>query len=233
MMIERVAGEHAERDRDAVVVEEEPELDDGLLAVLLADAVLPESFPDDVPVGVRLVRIGTRDLEEEVRHVVEDDLRAASRAPRQAGVHALDYLLRMPLDDVERVVDVVVVGAGDERTEVLPVLLHRGRLGRRLEKPSVREEPDDPREVVADPRRELDAREEFVEAERPEDGVEDRRRHAPGLAEARRVSRVESDGDPAFRGSVDIGLQLLDERSARPVRFPQPTQVVRLAVVVP
>ena len=63
--------------------------------------------------------------------------------------------------------------------------------------------------------------------------AEDRRRHAPGLAEARRISRVESDGDPAFRGSVDRGLQLPDERSARPVRFPQPTQVVRLAVVVP
>ena len=60
-----------------------------------------------------------------------------------------------------------------------------------------------------------------------------RRRHAPGLAEARRVSRVESDGDPAFRGTVDRGLQFLDERLARFVRLPQPTQVVRLAVVVP
>ena len=69
MVIERVAGKHAARERDAVVVEEESELDDGLLAVLFADAVLSKTFLDDIPVGVRLVRIGTRYLEEEVYFV--------------------------------------------------------------------------------------------------------------------------------------------------------------------
>ena len=139
----------------------------------------------------------------------------------------------MPLDDVERVVDVVVVGAGDERTEVLPDLLHRGRLGCRFEDPPVCEEPDDPREVVADLRRELDAREEFVEAERSEDGVEDRRRQALGLAEALRVARLERNEDPLLRGFPDERLELFDEGLARAKRGAQPLQVVRLSVVVP
>ena len=137
------------------------------------------------------------------------------------------------MDDVERVVDIVVVGAGDERTEVLPILLHRGRLGRWLEKASVREEPDDPREVVANLRRELDAREEFVETERPEDGVENRRRQALRLAEALRVTFLECDRDPALRGIPDIGLERLDEGLARAKRGAQPLQIVPLAVVVP
>ena len=138
----------------------------------------------------------------------------------------------MLLDDVERVVDVAVVRAGDERTEVLPALLHRGRLGRRFEKPPVDEESDDSREIVADPRRELDAREELVEAERPEDGIENAGGHAPRLAKALRVTLLERDRDLALRGAVDVGFERLDEGLAGLERFAQASEVVRLPVVV-
>ena len=232
-MVERVARERPERDRDPVVVKEEPELDDGLFAVLLAHAHLAGAFLKDVAVRIRRVGVRTRGLEEEVRHVVEHDLRTAPRAPRDAGVHALDDLPRVPLDDVERVVDVVVVRAGDEGTEIPSVLVHRRRLGRRVEDAPVRQEPDDPREVVADLRGELDAREELVEAERPEDGIEDRRRHALGFPEAFRVAGREGDRDLVACGTVNVGFERLDKRFPGPERFAQPMEIVGLAVVVP
>ena len=232
VVVEGVAGEHAERDRDPLVVKEKPELDDGLLAVLLAHAHLAKAFLDDVAVRVRRVGVRSRGLEEEVRHVVEDDLRATPRSARHAGVHAPHDLLRVPLDDVERVVDVVVVRAGDQGPVVLVVLAHRRGLRRGIEQTPVCEEPDDPREVVSDLRRELDAGEELVEPEGVEHRVEDRRRHALRLAEALRVTFLEGDRDPALRGIPDIGLERLDEGLPGLERFAQTPEVVRLAVVV-
>lgn len=75
VVVERVSGEGREGDRDAVAVEEEPELHDWLPAVLLADAELPQPR-DYVPIRILEVLVRPCGLEEEVRHVVEHGARA-------------------------------------------------------------------------------------------------------------------------------------------------------------
>ena len=221
----------SEGDRDSVAVEEEPELHDGLPAVFLADAELPQPR-DYVPVRVLEVLVRPCGLEEEVRHVVEHGVRAPSDAAGDAGVHALYYLPSVRVDDVERVVDVVGVRALDERGVVLAVLPHRRPLRLRVYDPPVGQQPHDPREVVLDARGALDAREELVEAERAEDGVEHARRHPLRLADALRVAALVRDRPLAHGRLVHVRLEFLDERPAFGEGLAQPLQVVGPAVVV-
>ena len=231
MVVECVAREGRERDRDAVVVEEEPELHDGLPAVLLADAELPQAR-DDVPVGVLEVAVRSRGLEEEVRHVVEHRAGVSPDCAGDAGVHAPDDLPPVRVDDVERVIDVVRVGALHERSVVLVVLAHRRPFRLGIDDPPVGQEPHDSREVVPDARGALDAREELVEPECAEDWVEDARSKTLRIADALFISAVERDRPSAHGRLADIRFELLNERLAIGEGLSQPLQVVRLAVVV-
>ena len=231
MVVERVAGEGRERDRDAVVVEEEPELHDGLPAVLLADAELPQPRCD-ASVRVLEVVVGPCGLEEEVRHVVEHRARTPPDGTGDAGVHALDDLFAVRVDDIERVVDVVGVRALHGRNVVLAVLPHRRPLRFRVDDAPVGQQPHDAREVVLDARGALDAREELVEPERAEDRIQDAGCHPLRLADALRVAALEGDGPFAHGRPADIRLELLDERPALGEGLAQPPQVVGLAVVV-
>ena len=107
-LVERVSGERLHRDGDAIVVEEQAHLHDGLLAVLLRDAALAEPLHRLAVHFLILVR--TLDLEVEIRHVVEELRRAAADAFLDGGVHALDELPLMCGEDVQEVVYAEVVG---------------------------------------------------------------------------------------------------------------------------
>ena len=213
VVVQRVAGEHPERYRDAVVVHEQPYLNDWLLPVLLADAELAQAdhgFCRPVPALVghlRLdVRIRVRNLEEEVRHVVEHGGRVAPDAALYARVHPADDLPGVLVQHGQRVVHVVAVLARDEPLVVFFVLVHRRALRRGLEDPAVHEKPNDPLEVVPYLGGVLDAREELAEAEGGEHRVEDARREPLRLAPALRVARLESDDPLLLRRVVDVGL---------------------------
>ena len=233
VVVERVAGEHLERHGDAVVVHEEPDLDDGLLPVLLAHAELPETFLDDVPRLVQDVFVRLRDLEVEVGHVVEHQRRVPPDPALDARVHPPEDPFRVPVDDRERIVHVVGVVAGDQGLVVLPVLLHRRALRRGLEDPAVDEKPHEPLEVVPDLRGMLDAREELVEAERGEHRVEDARRETPGFAVACRVALAVSEVKRLRRAAADIRKEFRNHWLPVAEGLAQAVEVVGRTVVVP
>ena len=233
VVVERVAGEHPEGDRNAVVVHEQSELDDRLLPVLLADPEFPKPLRHDVPLVVQHVGVRPRRLEEEVRDVVEHGLRVPSRSAPDARVHAPDDLRGVLADDAQRVVDAAVVGVADYRAVPQLVLPDGRQLRGRVEKPSVGEEPDDADEVVPDLRRELDAREQLVQPERREHGIENHRRHPLRVAEVLLVAVFEGQRHGLPRSRPDERLEFLDERLAVPERLPQAGEVAGLAVVVP
>ena len=231
VVVERVAGEHPDGQRDAFAVHEQPQLDDGLPPVLLADAHLAKAL-HGVPTVVPRVPVGPLRLEEEVGHVVEHQARLPPRAARDAGVHAPDDLLRVRVDHVQRVVDAAVVRAVRGRAVPQVVLPHRRALRRRIQEPAVHEQPHDALQVVPDIRRELDAGEQLVQSERLEHGVQNHRGHALRLAEARRVALREGQRHGLAVRGPGIWLKCLDERPAVVERLPQPRQIARLAVVV-
>ena len=238
LRVQRVARELLDGQGDALVVEEESRLDDGLGPVLLADAPLPQPLDrlDLLRPVVRhalhlLVGVGVLDLEEEVCHVVEHRAGLAPRPARDARVHAPQDLATVPLDDRQRVVDVVAVAAGHDGVEPLLVLGHGRALRRGVEDPAVHEQPHDARQVVAQLRRMLDAREEGAQPERVEHRVEDRRRHELRLAKALRIPGLERDGDHPRLRLAHEPLERGYQRLPVPERLSEPSEVVRPAVV--
>ena len=233
MVVQRVPGEHPERNRDSVVVHEEPELHDRLPAALLAHAELPQPLRDDLALRVQHIPVRARRLEVEVRHVVEHDLCVPPRPAPDAGVHASDYPGGVLAYDVQRVVYAPRIRFAYEGLVPILVLLHCGALGRRVEKSPVHEEPHDSGQVVPDLRRELDACEELVQPKRGEHRVEDCRSHALRLAEALLVAVPERDQNVLAGFCGYERLKRLDQRLAVAERLPQPQKVVGPAVVVP
>ena len=232
VVVERVAGKHLERHGDAVVVHEEADLDDGLLPALLAHAELPQALLHHVARLVEDVLVRLCDLEVEVGHVVEHQRRVAPDPALDARVHPPEDLLRVLVDDRERVVHVVGIVAGDQGLVVRPVLLHRRALRRGLEDPAVDEKPHKPLKVVPDLRGVLDAREELVEAESGEHRVEDARRETLRLAVAAVVAVAELYVPFLPRSVADVWSEGFDERLPFAERLAEPVEVAGLAVVV-
>ena len=128
-MVKGIAGEGFDRDRNPLVVHEQPHLDNGKLALFLADAHLAQSFFYDVSFFIQDILIRRSDLEIEVCYIIIDDLRGAAGLFYKVSVDAADDFVFIGKEEVQGIEDIVRVVWAKDRLIVIFILPNSGGLG--------------------------------------------------------------------------------------------------------
>ena len=128
-MVKGIAGEGFDRDRNPLVVHEQPHLDNGKLALFLADAHLARSFFYDVSFFIQDILIRRSDLEIEVCYIIIDDLRGAACLFYKVCVDAADDFVFIGKKEIQGVEDIIRVMGSKDRLIVIFILPYCGRFG--------------------------------------------------------------------------------------------------------
>ena len=121
-VVQGVARESLNGNGNAVIIHEQPHLDDGKLAFFLAYAHLAEAFFQDTAFFVQNILIRFPDLKVEVSHIVINDLRRAVRFFNKVCVDTADDPVFIVGDEIQGIKDVIRIMGAKDRFKVILIL---------------------------------------------------------------------------------------------------------------
>ena len=122
-VVQGVAGEGLDGDGDALIVHEQPHLNNGEFAFFLADAHPAQSFFQDISLFIQDILIRRSDLEIEVCYIIIDDLRGAACLFYKVCVDAADDFVFIGKKEVQGVENIVRVMGSKDRLIVIFIRL--------------------------------------------------------------------------------------------------------------
>ena len=231
-MIQRIPRKHFNGNRNAIVVQKQSHLHNGLFAIFLGYPHFSQALLNHVVLLIQKIVVRFLHLKEKVRYIIEYCTGFPSDLSAYAGIHSTHDLFAVLVYHVQNVIYVICVVALYQRIIVFFVLPHRGNLGGWLQYPSIGQQSHDPLQIILDLRTMLDTGKQLIQTQCRKNSIQKASCKALGTGNTIWAALFNFKSHLHLRRFLYIWQQLRNKRLPFGKRLAQACHILWLAIVI-